>query len=253
MSLSFADFPVFGKTSQPVSEPDGFDFASGCVFLIDKPKSWSSFRPVGLLRKLVQVKKVGHAGTLDPMATGLLVLCVGKATKSIHLLQDGHKTYLAELQFGASTPSYDAETPPDQHSDFSHINTDSIEQMLKQHFSGKIEQKAPMYSAVKHKGRRLYELAREGKEVERKTRIAEILGHQLHAYDAETGRATLEINCGKGTYIRSIAHDLGLLLGSHAHLTGLRRTKSGSFTAEQAFTVHELVSYFNAENYINLS
>jgi tRNA pseudouridine55 synthase len=253
VSLSFADFPVFGKTSQPVSDPADFDFAAGSVFLIDKPKGWSSFRPVGLLRKLVQVKKVGHAGTLDPMATGLLVLCVGKATKSIHLLQDGYKTYVADIQFGASTPSYDAETEADQHSDFSHLDEHVIEEALEKHFSGKIEQKAPMYSAVKHKGRRLYELAREGVEVERKTRIAEILSHQLHEYNPETGQATLEIHCGKGTYIRSIAHDLGLLLGTHAHLSGLRRTRSGSFSAGQAFTVHELVSYFNAENNIDLS
>lgn len=251
MSLSFADFPVFGKAAAPVS--DSADFSRGALFLIDKPKGWSSFRPVGLLRKLVQVKKVGHAGTLDPMATGLLVLCVGKATKSIHLLQDGQKTYVATLQLGASTPSYDAETPPDQHSGYSHVHAGDIERAMQQHFSGKIEQKAPMYSAVKHKGQRLYELARQGKEVERKTRIAEIHGHKLHSYDPQTGQATLEITCGKGTYIRSIAHDLGQLLGTHAHLIGLRRTQSGSFTAEQAFTVHELVSYFNAEHYIDLS
>lgn len=251
MSLSFKDFPVIGKASAPA--PDAVDFAAGAVFLIDKPKGWSSFRPVGLLRKLVQVKKVGHAGTLDPMATGLLVLCVGKATKSIHLLQEGQKTYLATVQFGASTPSYDAETPPDAHSDFSHLTAGRIREVLENHFSGKIEQIAPMYSAVKHKGRRLYELAREGKQVERKTRIAEIFEHQLHSYDAESGRAKLEISCGKGTYIRSIAHDLGRLLGTHAHLSGLRRTRSGLHSAAQAFTVHELVSYFNAENHIDLS
>lgn len=253
MSLSFADFPVFGQTSRPFSSPGEADFARGAVFLIDKPKHWSSFRPVGLLRKLVQIKKVGHAGTLDPMATGLLILCVGKATKSIHLLQDSRKTYLATLQFGASTPSYDAETPSDVSAGYAHISAEAITQAMQEHFSGKIEQKAPMYSAVKHKGRRLYQLAREGKEVERKTRIAEIYEHRLHHYDAESGRATLEISCGKGTYIRSIAHDLGLQLESRAHLCALRRTQSGSFTAAQAFTVHELVSYFNAGNHIDLS
>jgi len=245
-------FPLFSTDSKE-ADVLNYDFSTGAVFLLDKPKHWSSFRPVGLLRKLINLKKVGHAGTLDPMATGLLVLCVGKATKSISLIQDSQKEYVAEVQFGSSTLSYDAETEVDQESDYSHITSEAICEQLAQAFSGIIKQVPPMYSALKVKGERLYKMARRGEEIERKEREVEIFETELVHFDSASGKAEIRILCGKGTYIRSIAHDLGHLLGTHAHLTGLRRTKSGSYTVEKALTVHNLVTLFNAHDDIDLS
>ncbi|MCH8556234.1 MAG: tRNA pseudouridine(55) synthase TruB [Balneolia bacterium] len=250
--LPVSTFPLFTSES---SETDilNQDFSTGAVFLIDKPKDWSSFRPVGLLRKLVSIKKVGHAGTLDPMATGLLILCTGKATKSISLLQDSKKEYVAGIQFGSSTLSYDAETEVDERSDFSQLSADLITDELSRSFSGEISQLPPMYSALKVKGERLYKLARRGEEIERKPREVIIYETELLNFDIKTGRAEIRILCGKGTYIRSIAHDLGKLLGTHAHLFSLRRTKSGPYSVEKALTVPNLVSLFNADDDIDLS
>lgn len=230
-----------------------FDYNAGAVFLIDKPKGWSSFRVVGLTRRLIGIKKVGHAGTLDPMATGLLVLCTGKATKAISQVQDGTKSYEATVQFGASTPSYDAETEPDIRADFGHIDTPQIENVLQQYFMGEILQTPPMYSAIKIKGQRLYKLARKGLEVERKQRQVIIHSLHLNGYNPKSGEARLSVTCGKGTYIRSLAHDLGLALGSRAHLTALRRTQIGPYSVQHALTATELVSRFNADDDIDLS
>lgn len=229
------------------------DFTDGAVFLLDKPKGWSSFRVVGLTRRLIGIKKVGHAGTLDPMATGLLVLCTGKATKAISLVQDGIKTYEATVQFGASTPSYDAETDPDETAAFGHLDERMILQCLQEHFTGEILQIPPMYSAIKVKGQRLYKLARKGLEVERKERQVVIHSLELLGYNPESGEARLSVICGKGTYIRSLAHDLGIKLGSRAHLTALRRTQIGPYSVQHALTAPELVSRFKADDDIDLS
>ncbi|WP_114985740.1 tRNA pseudouridine(55) synthase TruB [Cyclonatronum proteinivorum] len=223
------------------------------MFLLDKPAAWSSFRVVGLVRRLIGIKKVGHAGTLDPMATGLLVICTGRATKSVSVVQDGEKCYEALVQFGASTPSYDAETPPDITAPAAHITPEMIRDCLQTKFTGLIWQQPPMYSAIKVKGQRLYKLARKGVEVARKDREVMIHEVRLEDYDAETAQARLQIHCGKGTYIRSLAHDLGIALGSRAHLTALRRTRTGPYMVHNALTASELVSRFNADDLINLS
>lgn len=250
--LPVSTFPLFSSES---SESDilNQDFNSGTVFLIDKPKDWSSFRPVGLLRKLIAIKKVGHAGTLDPMATGLLILCTGKATKSISLLQDSKKEYVAGIQFGSSTLSYDAETEIHEVSDCAHLTADSIKEELKRSFNGEVMQMPPMYSALKVKGERLYRLARRGEKIERQAREVVIHESELLSFDKKTGQAEIRIVCGKGTYIRSIAHDLGIFLGTHAHLFSLRRTKSGPYSVEKALTVQNLVSLFNSDDDIDLS
>jgi tRNA pseudouridine55 synthase len=213
-------------------------WADGTVFLIDKPKGWSSFKVVHELRKVTNFKKIGHAGTLDPMATGLLVLCTGKATKKIEQIQSGFKVYEATITFGASTPSYDAETEIDGTAAFEHIDQALIEEQLEKHFSGEIKQIAPAYSALKHKGQPLYKLARAGKETPIKERLVTIYGTSILSYTAPN--LTIAIHCGKGTYIRSIAHDLGKLCGSLGHLTSLRRTVVAPFSVDQAASIEEL-------------
>ncbi len=244
-------FPLIDREAAHAAEKPELD--KGAVFLLDKPQGWTSFRVVGLLRKLCGIKKVGHAGTLDPMATGLLILCCARATKSISQLQDTTKEYLAELQFGATTPSFDAETPADSTMPFSHITEKAIREMLASDFKGEIQQTPPMYSALRVKGERLYHLARKGETVEREARAVTIEESELTSYNPETGKACIRIVCTKGTYIRTIADDLGRKLSSGAHLTGLRRTRSGSHSVENAMNMQELLAYFNADDDINLS
>lgn len=245
-----SDFPEFNKDNPP--EP-GDDFASGAIFLTDKPKGWSSFRVVGLLRKLTGIKRTGHAGTLDPMATGLLIVCTGKATKSISLIQDERKTYIAEIQLGAATESYDAETGFTATSDFSHVSLDNIRSVFEESFQGNIEQFPPMYSALQHKGERLYRLARQGIEVERKAREVCIYDTEILNFDQQAGKISASITCSKGTYIRTIAHDLGQKLGTHGYLTALRRTASGAYSVERALTAEQLITNFNMHGKIDLS
>ncbi|MEX0772030.1 MAG: tRNA pseudouridine(55) synthase TruB [Balneolales bacterium] len=240
--------PVFSKENLPDGKDD---FASGSVFLINKPKGWSSFRVVGFLRKTIGIKKIGHAGTLDPMATGLLILCTGKATKSISQIQDQYKGYRAKVTFGTSTPSYDAETEPDQEAPFSHINQELIQSVIDDRFTGTIEQIAPMYSAVKHQGKRLYTLARKGLEVVRKPRTVTIYENVVKEF--ETPELILDVTCSKGTYIRTLAHDLGLALGSRAHLSGLIRTGIGEFSHGAALDVTDIIHIFNCDDTIDLS
>jgi tRNA pseudouridine55 synthase len=234
-ALPLDEIPVWSKENPPNSQTD---FLPASIFLINKFKDWSSFDAVKFLRSRIRIKKVGHAGTLDPMATGLLVICAGKATKSISMIQDMKKTYRAEITLGASTPSYDAETEPDVRADWEHVSLEQVEETLKEHFNGEIQQVPPMYSALKAGGKRLYELARKGQEIERPPRSVTIHNYQIK--DFEGPRLDIEICCSKGTYIRSIAHDLGILLGSRAHLTALERTSIGHFENADAFTPHEL-------------
>lgn len=233
--LPLDQIPVFGKNNLPGKATD---YNAGAIFLLDKPKDWSSFDVVKFLRSRIKVKKVGHAGTLDPMATGLLILCSGKATKSISMIQEMPKTYVGEVTFGAQTASYDAESEITETADYSHITKKDIQQVLDEQFSGEIEQVPPMYSALKYGGKKLYELARQGKEVERLARSVTI--HESEILNFEPPKLQIKIKCSKGTYIRSIAHDLGIILNSRAHLSALERTLTGDFSVENALTPHEM-------------
>ncbi len=229
-----ASLPVFGESNPPSPE---YDFQSGSILLVNKPQGWTSFDAVKYLRGRVQCKKVGHAGTLDPMATGLLILCTGKATKTIDQIQGQEKTYIAEITFGGSTPSYDAESEIEEVAKFNHITIESIQKVLEDQFSGEILQVPPMYSALKRDGKKLYELARRGKTIELEPRPITIYSSKILSF--ESPKLRLEITCSKGTYIRSIAHDLGKALKSLGYLSELERTKIGNFSNAKALTPHQ--------------
>ncbi len=231
-AIPLSELPVIDRSVSGMDDPEVFQ--TGAIVLMDKPLEWSSFHLVKYVRYRVPPKKVGHAGTLDPLANGLLVLCTGKATKSISQIQDLPKEYIARIRFGASTPSYDAALQPDHTSEWSHITRDSIEKVLQEQFSGEIMQKPPIYSAIRVKGERLYKKARRGEEIEIQPRPVVI--YEIEILETDLPEITLRVKCGKGTYIRSLAHDLGLALGSRAYLAGLRRTKIGPFSADKAFT-----------------
>ena len=216
------------------------DFKNGQVLLIDKPLDWTSFQVVNKLRWAIRKRlgikkiKVGHAGTLDPLATGLLIICTGKKTKTIHELQAQTKEYTGSLRLGETTPSYDLETSVDKKWPIDHITPEMIESNT-QHFLDRIEQSPPIFSAVKQDGVRLYEKARKGETVEIKKRSVEIFEFEITRI--EMPDVDFRVRCSKGTYIRSLAHDFGKSLGSGAHLTQLRRTGSGDFRVEEAETI----------------
>lgn len=213
------------------------DFSIGQILLIDKPLTWSSFQAVNkikwALKKNLGLKKikVGHAGTLDPLATGLLIICTGKSTKQISELQGQVKEYTGTFLLGSTTPSYDLETEIDQTFPTEHITSETLE-TARQQFLGIIDQRPPVFSAIKQAGKRLYEHARKGEEVEIPTRKVEILEFEINA-DAFPEIA-FRVVCSKGTYIRSLAFDFGQAVESGAHLTSLRRTKIGDYSVENA-------------------
>lgn len=215
------------------------DFLNGQLILIDKPLEWSSFQAVNAvkwaIRKRYQLKKikVGHAGTLDPLASGLLLICAGKFTKRIHEFQGMPKEYEGTITFGSSTPSYDLETEVDNVYPINHITHELIHK-TKALFLGKIAQKPPVFSALKKDGKRMYEYAREGKELEIKARFIEVLEFEI--LDINLPELRFRIKCSKGTYIRSIAHDFGKALNSGGHLSSLRRTKIGDYNVNKAVT-----------------
>lgn len=239
MEVSFptAEIPVFTADNLPKTDTD---WKSGAVFVIDKPYQWTSFRVVGLIRKLIGIKKVGHAGTLDPLATGVLIVCTGKATKLIEELMVGTKGYRATITLGSSTPSYDSETQINERASFDHVREKDIVDVLSTNFTGAIKQIPPMYSAVKYKGVPLYKMARIGKEIERKVRNVEIYSANLIQFVPPD--LVVDIHCSKGTYIRSIAHDIGPMLGTLSHLSGLCRTKNGKWNLDQAIRVESLLT-----------
>ncbi|MFN8325553.1 tRNA pseudouridine(55) synthase TruB [Flavobacterium sp.] len=216
------------------------DFQNGQIILIDKPLTWSSFQAVNKLKYILKRKynlpkkfKIGHAGTLDPLATGLLIICTGKFTKKITEIQAQTKEYTGTITVGATTPSYDLETEVDANFPINHIDEELIQQTAK-NFIGEIDQKPPVFSAIKKDGKRLYEHARAGEEVEIQSRKTTI-------YEFEITRIALpeidfRVQCSKGTYIRSLAFDFGVALKSGAHLTALRRTKIGDYSVENAVT-----------------
>jgi tRNA pseudouridine55 synthase len=213
------------------------DFLEGQLILIDKPLNWSSFQAVNAvkwaIRKRFQLKKikVGHAGTLDPLASGLLLICAGKFTKRIHEFQGMPKEYEGTITLGSSTPSYDLETEVDNVFPTDHITHELIHK-TKALFLGKIAQKPPVFSALKKDGKRMYEYAREGKELEIKARFVEVLEFEILEINLPVLR--FRIRCSKGTYIRSIAHDFGKALNSGGHLSSLRRTKIGDYNVNNA-------------------
>lgn len=214
------------------------DFLNGQILLVDKPLDWTSFQAVNKLKyklkrefSLPKKFKIGHAGTLDPRATGLLIVCTGKFTKKIPEIQDAPKEYWAEIKIGVQTESYDTEKPEILHQDFSHISEDLIKETLEK-FVGEIEQKPPVFSAIKIDGDRAYDLARKGVEVEMKFRKTTI--HYIQNIEINLPLVSFMVGCSKGTYIRSLAHDIGQELGVGAYLTQLRRTKIGEYNVENA-------------------
>ncbi len=220
---------------KPINREE-IDFESGSVILIDKEKGKTSFDAVYKVRKFSKVKKAGHAGTLDPEATGLLIVCTGSKTKEISKYQDLVKTYTGVIKLGYVTKSFDTETEEEFFGDWQNITISQIEETRKQ-FLGKIKQYPPMYSAVKHKGKALYKYARKGVEIERKERDIEI-----YEFNTEVNLpyVSFEIKCSKGTYIRVLASDFGSKLGCGGYLTELRRTAIGDFSVDEAFTLNEL-------------
>jgi len=224
------------------SKPESF--SEGAVLFMDKPLTWTSFDLVNKVRKSLRtclgIKKikVGHAGTLDPLATGLVIICTGKATKQIMQFQDLDKAYEAHIRLGATTPSFDLETEPDQTFPWEHITRDMVEEGLKA-FSGEQEQLPPLYSAKSVDGKRAYEMARKGKEVALRKQTIHINKLDLLSFDPP--ELSVHVECSKGTYIRALARDLGLSLGSGAHLTSLRRTRIGSYVVEDAITLDQFL------------
>ena len=220
------------------------NFTKGEIIYIDKPLEWTSFNAVKRLRSCIQRRigvkklKVGHAGTLDPLATGVMIICTGKATKRIDELQAGVKEYVATIGLGATTPSFDLETEINAHYPTEHITRELVEETLKK-FTGRIEQIPPAYSACKIDGQRAYKMARMGEEVNLKPKVLVIDEIELLEFSPES--ITLRIVCSKGTYIRALARDIGEALQSGGHLTALRRTRVGDITVERCMTVDEAV------------
>ena len=218
----------------------------GEVFYLDKPLSWTSFDVVkrirGKLHHRLGIKKlkVGHAGTLDPLATGVLIVCTGKMTKQIDELQAHVKEYVAEMALGATTPSFDLETEIDATYPTEHITREMVEQVLQEHFVGSIQQVPPAFSACKVDGHRAYKMARKGKTVELKAKELVIDEIELIAFEPQ--KITVRVVCSKGTYIRALARDIGMALGSGAHLTALRRTRVGSVRVEDCLSVPDMLS-----------
>jgi len=216
------------------------NFLDGQVLLFNKPIRWSSFDVVKKVRgiiksaKNIQKIKVGHAGTLDPLADGLLIVCTGKFTKRINEIQSQKKLYTGEITLGSTTPSYDKETEVDQTFDISKI-TDKLIHKVSKKFEGKIMQKPPIFSALKREGKRLYQHAREGTKIEIQAREVEIEFFKITSI--EIPKITFEIICSKGTYIRSLAHDFGKELNNGAHLSSLRREMIGNFNLSDAISI----------------
>ncbi|HVW96597.1 MAG TPA: tRNA pseudouridine(55) synthase TruB [Mucilaginibacter sp.] len=216
------------------------DFADGQLLLINKPYKWTSFDVVGKIRNAFKPLKlkVGHAGTLDPLATGLLIVCTGKMTKQIDTFQAQEKEYTGTMVLGETTPSYDMETAPDQQFDISHLTEDQIRVACAK-FIGEIGQYPPAHSAIKVDGERLYEKARRGEEVELKLRTVTITEFEITGITLP--EVSFRVVCSKGTYIRSLVHDFGKALNNGAYLSRLRRTRSGNYRVDDAWEVMELV------------
>lgn len=226
------------------------DFIKGEVLFVAKPLNWTSFNLVNKLRwklqRTLKVKKlkVGHAGTLDPLATGVMILCTGKSTKLIETYQYQTKEYIASLELGATTPSFDLELPVDGTYPTEHITRELVDQVIPK-FTGEIWQVPPVYSAVKVDGKRAYDYAREGKEVELKSKLLVI--DEIEVLDFTLPVLKIRVVCSKGTYIRALARDIGEALGSGAHLIGLERTRIGDIKLEDCWQIDDLLIHVEAE------
>lgn len=224
--------------------------AEGEIFCVDKPLGWTSFDVVKRVRHVlsrrmgVKKLKVGHAGTLDPLATGVMILATGRCTKRIEELQSHTKEYVATLRLGATTPSFDLETEIDCERPWEHISLADVEAVLPM-FVGRISQVPPAYSACKVDGKRAYKMARKGKEVS--IRPKELLIESIELLPSELPEVAIRVVCGKGTYIRALARDIGEQLGCGAHLTALRRTKVGDIAVEQCETAERLLERLRTE------
>ena len=223
-----------------------YDFLAGATLLVDKPRGWTSFDVVNKIRYKIKHRlkvkkiKVGHAGTLDPMATGLLIVCTGKFTKKLAEFQGLPKEYTGTLRLGATTPSFDAESDVEESFPIDHITPELLEQARLQ-FLGDIEQVPPMFSAIKVDGQPLYKKARKGEMVEIEPRPVTI--NEFTLTRIELPEVGFRVHCSKGTYIRSLAHDFGKAVRSGAYLTALRRARIGQFRIEDAWDLEELVDY----------
>ncbi|MBR4547868.1 MAG: tRNA pseudouridine(55) synthase TruB [Paludibacteraceae bacterium] len=228
------------------------DFVEGEILGFDKPLKWTSFAVVGKVRWLLCHKlgikklKVGHTGTLDPLATGVVVVCTGKKTKLIDQLQQHTKEYVATLQLGTTTPSYDLEKPIDKTYPTEHITRALIDEVLP-HFRGEIWQTPPTFSAVKIDGKRAYEYARKGQDVKIKPKLLVIDELEVLRFCPETMQLEIRVVCSKGTYIRALARDIGEALRSGAHLTTLRRTRVGEIQVEDCWTIEQFERELNKE------
>lgn len=230
----------------------------GEIFCIDKPLKMTSFAAVKKVRAVLRTHlktrqvKVGHAGTLDPLATGVLLLCTGHATKRIDELQAGVKEYIADLRLGATTPSYDLETEVDATYEWQHIDRSLIDRVLQEQFTGSIEQVPPSFSACKIDGKPAYKLARKGQDVEirPKTLVIDEI-EVLQCGLPEQPTLQIRVVCSKGTYIRALARDIGMALDSGAHLTALRRTRVGEIRVEDCLTLEGLVEKLDGETYVS--
>ena len=230
----------------------------GEIFYVDKPLKWTSFEVVkkvrARLRKRLDIKslRVGHAGTLDPLATGVLTVCTGRATKRIEEQQSGVKEYIAHLRLGETTPSFDLETHVDATYPWQHITREQVESTLQEQFTGTIEQVPPAFSACKIDGKPAYKLARKGKEVEIKAKTLVI--DEIELIDCglpQEPTMAIRVVCSKGTYIRALARDIGVALGSGAHLTALRRTRVGDITVENCESVDALIARLDTEEMVS--
>ena len=233
------------------------DFVEGEIIAIDKPLKWTSFDVVNKVRGAIchylgqRKLKVGHTGTLDPLATGVVIICTGKKTKLISQLQYDTKEYVATLQLGATTPSYDLEKEIDRTYSTAHITRERIDQVIPQ-FVGELWQTPPMFSAVQINGKRAYELARKGEQVELKPKLLVIDEIEVLAFDEATMQLTIRVVCSKGTYIRALARDIGERLQSGAHLTTLRRTRVGNTRVEDCMTIERFLDELNNYDYVQI-
>ena len=243
MIIEPAIYPVIQELQN--REEQMLSLREGGVLLMNKPLEWTSFDIVKYVRSRVRVKKVGHAGTLDPLASGPLILCLGKATKTMQQYQQMEKEYRAVIRLGASTASYDRGTPIESEGDISHISLDDVEKILKTDFMGEIEQVPPLYSALKVKGERLYKKARRGEKIELSPRNVTVYSVEITGFERPDLHVT--IRCGKGTYIRSIAHDLGEKLGCKGHLFALERSAIGPYSVKDAWTPEQFTSYWDQD------
>lgn len=242
--FSEKEIPVLPHTIEQKHAELWRDYAHerGAILVIDKPLTWTSFDIVAKMRGIVKMKKIGHAGTLDPLATGVLVLCVGRATKHVEAIQQFYKIYDVTIKLGATTRSDDGETTEENHTSTEHISFNDIQEKLSPYL-GTIHQIPPMYSAVWINGQRAYQQARKGKDVEIEPRPVRIDSIEILAWDNPF--LTLRVQCGKGTYIRSLARDIGVDLGVGGYVQTLRRNAVGQFTENQAWTIQQLADLFS--------